>query len=140
MLQPDPELVTIQSLIESQFAALSWPRGGAPDAAGFVSMFRPEAVLIPARRPAVPTTPGAFAERMRSLSERDLAAFSERSAGMIVRRAGNVAIALAGCEMQENGDRVTRDVSGFLLVRDGGGWRIAAQAWDVVADFDLLAA
>jgi hypothetical protein len=26
---------------------------------------------------------------------------------------------------------VTRDVSGFLLIRDGGEWRIAGQAWDL---------
>ena len=36
--------------------------------------------------------------------------------------------------MTENGADVTRDVSMFLLVRNPEGWRIAAQAWDVVED------
>jgi hypothetical protein len=33
--------------------------------------------------------------------------------------------------MLENRSTVTRDVSAIVLVRDGGVWRIVAQAWDV---------
>lgn len=29
---------------------------------------------------------------------------------------------------------VTRDVSAVLLVREPGGWRIAAQAWDMKSE------
>lgn len=42
--------------------------------------------------------------------------------------------------MTENRETVTRDVSGFLLVKDGDTWRIAAQAWDLVADFEAFGA
>ena len=45
-----------------------------------------------------------------------------------------MAVALAGCEMTENGTGITHDVSGFLLVRGQEGWRIAGQAWDYVDD------
>jgi hypothetical protein len=48
-----------------------------------------------------------------------------------VRVFGNVAVAFAACEMLENGSTLTRDVSAIVLVRDGGAWRIVAQAWDV---------
>lgn len=51
--------------------------------------------------------------------------------GMQISVFGHVAVALAGCEMLENGHNVTRDVSGFLLVKDDGHWRIAPQGWDM---------
>lgn len=138
MSPPDTDDRAIRALIEAQFGALSWGRAQDPDFAGFVAAFRPDATLIPASRPAVPTTPAAFAQRMGALGEGELADFQERAAGIIIRRAGHVAVALAGCEMRENLTSVTRDVSAFLLVKEDDEWRIAAQAWDVVADFAAL--
>lgn len=140
MSPPDADDLAIRALIEAQFDALSWSAVREPDFAGFVAAFRPDATLIPARRPAVPMTPTAFARRMHALRETELADFWERSAGIIIRRAGNVAVVLAGCEMRENLTSITRDISGFLLVKEDGHWRIAAQAWEVVADFAALAA
>jgi hypothetical protein len=43
---------------------------------------------------------------------------------------GNVAVVLAASEMLENGTEVNHDVSGYLLLKDDGKWRIAAHAWD----------
>ena len=60
--------------------------------------------------------------------------FTETGVGCQVWVFGNMAVAIAGCEMTENGSSITRDVSGFLLVKRDDGWRIAAQAWDMVDD------
>ena len=43
---------------------------------------------------------------------------------------GNVAVVLAASEMLENNSEVNHDVSGYLLVKTEGKWRIAAHAWD----------
>ena len=42
-----------------------------------------------------------------------------------------VAVALGACEITENQAKVVRGVEALLLVKDGGEWRIVAQAWDV---------
>lgn len=62
--------------------------------------------------------------------------FAETGVGCHVWVIGNMAVALAGCEMVEGDSTVTRDVSGYLLVKDEEGWRIAAQAWDLVDDIE----
>jgi hypothetical protein len=36
--------------------------------------------------------------------------------------------------MLENGAEVNHDVSGYLLVKDEGEWRIAAHAWDQASE------
>ena len=56
--------------------------------------------------------------------------FEERTLGMRVLVFGSVAVVLAASEMIENEAEVNHDVSGYLLVRDEGEWRIAAHAWD----------
>ena len=43
---------------------------------------------------------------------------------------GNVAVAVAACEMIENGGQANRGVEMLLLVKDEGAWRIVSQAWD----------
>ena len=47
-----------------------------------------------------------------------------------VRVFGNVAVALAACEMTKIDAEVSRGVEMLLLVKTDGAWRIAAQAWD----------
>ena len=47
---------------------------------------------------------------------------------------GNVAVAVAGCEITENDTDVTRGVEMLMLVKGAGAWRIAAQAWDTERD------
>jgi len=43
---------------------------------------------------------------------------------------GNVSVVLAASEMLENETEVNHDVSGYLLVKNEGEWRIAAHCWD----------
>ena len=45
-----------------------------------------------------------------------------------------MAVAIAGCEIAENDADVNRGVEMFLLVKDMGAWRIAAQAWKTERD------
>ena len=59
-----------------------------------------------------------------------LTTFEEKTLGMQVLHFGNVAVVLAASEMLENGTEVNHDVSGYLLVKSEGRWRIAAHAWD----------
>jgi len=48
----------------------------------------------------------------------------------VVHVFGNIAVAAAGCETTENGTKVNRGVEMMLLVKDEGGWKIVAQAWE----------
>jgi hypothetical protein len=122
---------SIRALIEAQFAALKWDLGGEADWPEFEAGFLPEAYLVPAARPARPQPVGAFVSRMRNLASQGvLRTFSERPLAISITGFGAIAVALAGCEITENDDTTTRDVSAFLLVRTDGIWRIAAQAWD----------
>lgn len=126
------DVSAIRELLDTQFRSLAW--GGSKEANwdAFAQGFFPAASLVPAARPAVPQTVEQFADRMKRLrAEGKLASFAETPLGCSVRVFGNVAVAFAACEMLENGSTLTRDVSAILLVRDGGAWRIVAQAWDL---------
>lgn len=121
----------IEALLHEQFAAIAWGDGKTPEWDAFANGFVDGAPLYPAARPIRPTTVDGFAARMRRLSDDEtLRTFSEVPQGLDVRIAGNVAVALAGCEMHENGEEITYDVNAILLVKQDGVWRIAAQAWD----------
>ena len=65
-----------------------------------------------------------------------LKTFSGKGVGWHVSAVGNVAIALAGREMTGNGERIMREISTLLPVKDPEGLKIAAQAWDSVDDID----
>ena len=67
---------------------------------------------------------------MKNLVGTKLRSFQEVVLGTEVRVFGNVAVALAACEMTENDAEVSRGVEMLLLVKDDCAWRIAAQAWD----------
>ena len=125
----------IRALIKAQFDSIDWAPGRDADWRTVLRGFELGAQLWPARRPAQPVPPAGFVDGLRKLrGDGMLESFTEKGGGCHVWIIGNVAVALAGCEMVENGSTVTRDVSGFLLVKDGEGWRIAAQAWDYVDD------
>ncbi len=129
---PDDDVAAIKALLNSQFRSLAWTSGAEPDWLAFAQGFFPGASLFPAARPATPQSVAQFVERMNRLrAEGGLASFEETPLGCSVRVFGNVAVAFAACEMLENGATLTRDVSAIVLVRDGGAWRIVAQAWDV---------
>ena len=53
---------------------------------------------------------------------------------------GNIAVATAAAEMLENGGEGSRSVEMMLLVREGGAWKIAAQAWDRAGEANPLPA
>jgi hypothetical protein len=77
-----------------------------------------------------PQTVPQFVARMQGLAGGALHGFDERVLGTHIRVFGNVAVALAACEMTENGTAVSHNVEALLLVKDGGEWKIAAQGWD----------
>ncbi len=107
-----------------------WTPTTQPDWATFAADFLLDASLFPAARPARAKTLDAFIERMNVVAQGSLRAFEERTLGMQVLVFGNVAVVMAASELVENAAEVNYDVSGYLLVKDEGEWRIAAHAWD----------
>ncbi len=120
----------IEALIARQFASLGWAPGAPADWKAFAADFLPGAPLYPAARPVKRQTAEAFVERMKGLAGTKLRSFRERVLGTEVRVFGDVAVALAACEITENEAEVSRGVEMLLLVKDDGAWRIVSQAWD----------
>jgi ketosteroid isomerase-like protein len=120
----------IEALIAQQFANLSWKPDTSAKWDLFAADFFPEASLYPAARPAQRQTVDAFIERMKGLAETKLRTFKESVLGTEIRVFGNVAIAIAVCEMTENDTDVTRGVEMLLLIKNGETWQIVSQAWD----------
>jgi ketosteroid isomerase-like protein len=108
---------------------MKWTLNGRLNWPSFAADFLPDAVLFPAGRPAQAKTLDAFIERMNCVAQGALRSFEERTLGMQILVFGNVAVALAACEMLENATEVNQDMSGCLLVKNEGEWRIAAHAW-----------
>jgi ketosteroid isomerase-like protein len=119
----------IEALIARQFASLGWSPGRSPDWEAFAADFFAGAPLYPAARPARRQTVDGFVERMKGLAGTKLRSFAETVLGTDVHVFGNVAVALAACEITENDADVSRGVEALLLVKDEGRWRIVAQAW-----------
>lgn len=130
----DEDLQAIRALIANHFQALRWRPGEPIDWATFSADFIPDASLIPAARPVRRQTLEAFLARMNGVAKDKLRSFEEKTLGMQVLRFGNVAVVLAASEMLENGSERNYDVSGYLVVKDAGKWRIAAHAWDHASD------
>lgn len=133
MTAPDEsaDVRAIETLIDDQFrSGLQWTPTTPSDWATFATGFLPDASLFPAARPVRRQTVDAFITRMSGLAQDKLRSFEETMLGADILVFGNVAVALSASEMVENGTEVNRDVTGFLLVKDEGKWRIAAQAWD----------
>ncbi len=97
----------------------------------FAADFVSEATLYPAARPAKKQSVDDFIERMKGLAGTKLHSFTEVLLGTDVRLFGNVAVALAACEITENDAEVTRGIEMLLLVKSDGAWRIVSQAWDM---------
>lgn len=129
----ETDRVEIAALITNQFRALCWDETAPPNTAVLTATYLPEAQLFASPRPAKPQTVEQFATRMAGMRDNgSVSVFQEKGRGLHIWIAGNVAVALAGCEMHENRSEVTEDISAFLLVRDPDGWAIASQAWDVL--------
>jgi hypothetical protein len=124
----------IEALIARQFASLGWSPGRSADWEAFAADFFPDASLYPAARPARRQTVDGFVARMKGLVGTKLRSFEEKVLGTEIHIYGNVAVALAGCEITENDTEVSRGLEALLLVKDEGTWRIVSQAWDTEND------
>jgi len=123
----------ILTLIAQQFQALSWTEKTAPNVETLLAGYLPDAPLFSSARPAKAQSPHSFAKRMTSLQQNGtLRSFTEQGRGIHIWITGQVAVAMAGCEMRENHNQIAEDISAFLLVKNPGGWIIAAQAWDIL--------
>ena len=100
----------IRGIIERQFGSLTWTAVSSPDWSAFERDFLPGASLYPAARPAKSQKPEEFVERMKGLAATRLRSFKEVPLGHEIRVFGNVAIAVAVCEITENEAQVTRGV------------------------------
>jgi hypothetical protein len=120
----------IRGIIERQFGSLSWTAVSSPDWSAFERDFLPGAALYPAARPAKSQKPEEFVERMKGLAATSLRSFKEVPLGHEIRVFGNVAVAVAVCEITENEAQVTRGIEMMLLVKTEGCWQIVSQAWD----------
>jgi hypothetical protein len=126
----------IQALIASQFKSLNWSPTHSADWLIFETGFGPDALLFPAARPVRALSVESFRDRMERLRiDGRLASFAETLGPIEIRVFGQVAVAIAGCEMTENEQTITRDISVFMLVKDEKIWKIIAQGWDIVEDF-----
>ena len=120
----------IRTLIGAHFQGLKWTPTAQANWSTFAADFLPDASLFPAARPARAKTLDEFIERMNGVAQGSLRSFEERTLGMQVLVFGNVAVVLAASELMENEKEVNHDVSGYLLIKDDGEWRIGAHAWD----------
>ena len=127
---PNDDARAIRTLIGAHFRGLRWTPTTRPDWAAFTAEFLPNAALFSAARPVRPQTLDAFVTRLIGLAQGALRSFEETTLGMQILVFGNVAVVLAASEMVENCTEVNQDVSGYLLVKDDGKWRIAAHGWD----------
>lgn len=130
LIDEDDDTRAIRALIGVHFRGLRWGPGTRADWEAFTADFLPDAALYPAARPVRRQTLEAFIARMNGLAQGTLRSFEETTLGMQIHVFGNVAVVMAASEMVENGSTVNQDVSGYLLLKDAGAWRIAAHAWD----------
>jgi hypothetical protein len=124
----------IRLIISRHFEAMRWGPGTDPDWDRFRTDFLPEAILLGAARPVTVRSLDAFINRMETVARANLHTFEEHTRGMNILRFGNIAVVVAASELLENNAKVSHDVSGYLLIRSGGSWRIAAHAWDHAGD------
>ena len=79
-------------------------------------------------------------ERMKGLALTKLRSFNEVPLGHEIRVFGNVAVAIAACQITENEAQVTRGIEMMLLVKTEGRWQIVSQAWDTEGDSKVIPA
>jgi len=133
-MSTEDDVKAIAAVIARQFDSLSWSESQSGNWDAFAADFLPGAVLVAAARPAAVQSVDAFVARMQTLAAGDLRALEERVLGHHIRVFGNIAIAVVGCGMVENGVARSPSVEMLLLVKSDGVWRIAAQAWDKASD------
>jgi hypothetical protein len=124
----------IGAIIERQFGSLNWAPDTVADWRAFLRDFLPGAALYPAARPAQPQEPQEFVERMKGLAATKLRSFNEAVLGRHIRVFGNIAVAIAGCQITENETQLSRGIEMMLLVKTDGRWQIVSQAWDMESE------
>lgn len=124
----------IEALIERQFNALSWDESRDADWSGFANDFVDGAQLFASARPVKSQSVDQFVDRMQGISKSSLPDLQERFLGRRIEVYGNVAVAMAVCELTENKEKVSCNIEALLLVKEDGQWRIASQAWDTAKD------
>ncbi len=124
----------IKAIIDRQFGSLNWNATTPANWRTFVGDFLPSASLYAAARPVSPQKPEDFVERMKGLAASKLRTFKEAALGHEIRVFGNIAVAVAICQITENEIKVTRGVEMMLLVKTEGRWQIVSQAWDTESD------
>lgn len=132
--EQNDDVQAIKELIGGHFRGLRWTPSTRPDWATFSADFLPDASLFPAARPVRRQTLDAFIARMNAVAQGALRSFEETTLGMQVLVFGNVAVVLSASKMLENEEKQNYDVSGYLLLKDAGKWRIGAHAWDHASD------
>jgi len=120
----------ISDLVRTHFEPMRWNDGTEPDWDQFRSDFHPDAALCGAARPAQLRSVDEFVDRMETVARKNLRSFEEHTCGMKVLRFGNIAVVLAMSELLENDVDVNHDISGYLLAKSEGRWKIIAHAWD----------
>ncbi len=130
----DGDIQAIKAVIARQFGSLNWTAETSADWDAFRADFLPDASLYPAARPAIRQSVAAFVERMSALAQTKLRSFREAVLGSDIRVFGNVAVAVAACQITENDSKTSRGVEMLLLIKDEGTWRIVSQAWDTETD------
>jgi hypothetical protein len=128
-MQREDDVRAIETLIAAQTANLAWTPECQADWEGFAQAFVPGALLVQSPRPAQPRTVDQFVARQQGLARGALRSYGQRLLGTQVSVFGAIAVALAACDMSENGIDIARNVAAILLIKDGA-WKIARQAWD----------
>jgi len=128
----------IEAIVARQFGSLNWTPDKPCEWNDFIADFLAGALLYPSARPAKSQTPDDFVLRMKGLAESRLHSFKEDVLGHQIFVFGNVAVAVAGCQITENDKEVSRGVEMMLLIKQEGRWRIVAQAWDMENDSKKL--
>jgi hypothetical protein len=124
----------IRAIIDRQFGSLNWSPTTSANWSAFVGDFLPGASLYPAARPANPQKPEDFVERMKGLATSKLRSFKESALGHEIRVFGNVALAVAVCQITENEEQITRGIEMMLLIKTEDRWQIVSQAWDTESE------
>jgi hypothetical protein len=137
-MNDEDDIRAIEAVITRQFGAMNWSPAAPPDWSAFAADFVPGAQLYPAARPAAAQSVEAFVSRMEGLVESSLPSFAQSVLGTEIRVFGNVAVAMGACENVENDTRVVRGIEAFLLVKTGGVWQIASQAWDTESEVNRV--
>jgi hypothetical protein len=125
------DIHAIKAVIEKQFASASWNSYKKADWDGFSSAFHKAATLYSADRPANAQSSDDFAARLRERAKTTQRTFQETALKIDVYVSGNIATAIVDCENIANGHEIHRTVEMMMLVKEGDGWKIVSQVWDL---------